>query len=158
MTTMEIIRRTRAARSSLHTLTAEDKNRLLLSMAQSLRQHTDDILAINARDVEAARGKISDVMLDRLRLDEGRVAAMADGLCAVSRLPDHTGRILSEVKRPNGMTIYKSRCLWAWWPSSTRAAPMSPPMPRPWPLRVAMSASCAAVGRPSAAPGPSPPL
>ena len=109
MTTMEIIRRTRAARSSLHTLTAEDKNRLLLSMAQSLRQHTDDILAINARDVEAARGKISDVMLDRLRLDEGRVAAMADGLCAVSRLPDHTGRILSEVKRPNGMTIYKKQ-------------------------------------------------
>ena len=105
MTTMEIIRCTRAARSSLHTLTAEDKNRLLLSMAQSLRQHTDDILAINARDVEAARGKISDVMLDRLRLDEGRVAAMADGLCAVSRLPDHTGRILSEVKRPNGMAI-----------------------------------------------------
>ena len=109
MTTMEIIRRTRAARSSLHTMTAEDKNRLLLSMAQSLRQHTDDILAINARDVEAARGKISDVMLDRLRLDEGRVAAMADGLCAVSRLPDHTGRILSEVKRPNGMTIYKKQ-------------------------------------------------
>ena len=109
MTTMEIIRRTRAARSSLHTLTAEDKNRLLLSMAQSLRQHTDDILAINARDVETARGKISDVMLDRLRLDEGRVAAMADGLCAVSRLPDHTGRILSEVKRPNGMTIYKKQ-------------------------------------------------
>ena len=109
MTTMEIIRRTRAARSSLHTLTAEDKNRLLLSMAQSLRQHTDDILAINARDVEAARGKISDVMLDRLRLDEGRVAAMADGLCAVSRLPDHTGRILSEVKRLNGMTIYKKQ-------------------------------------------------
>ena len=70
MTTMEIIRRTRAARSSLHTLTAEDKNRLLLSMAQSLRQHTDDILDINARDVEAARGKISDVMLDRLRLDK----------------------------------------------------------------------------------------
>ena len=109
MTTMEIIRCTRAARSSLHTLTAEDKNRLLLSMAQSLRRHTDDILSINARDVEAARGKISDVMLDRLRLDEGRVAAMADGLCAVSRLPDHTGRILSEVKRPNGMTIYKKQ-------------------------------------------------
>ena len=84
MTTMEIIRRTRAARSSLHTLTVEDKNRLLLSMAQSLRRHTDDILAINARDIEAARGKISDVMLDRLRLDEGRVAAMADGLCAVA--------------------------------------------------------------------------
>lgn len=109
MTTMEIIRRTRAARSSLHTLTVEDKSCLLLSMAQSLRQHASDILHINARDVEAARGKISDVMLDRLRLDEGRIAAMAEGLCAVAALPDHTGRILSEIKRPNGMTIYKKQ-------------------------------------------------
>ena len=96
MTTMEIIRRTRTARTDLHTLTAEDKNRLLLSMAESLRRHTMDILHANALDVEAARGKISDVMLDRLRLDEGRIAAMADGICAVAQLPDHTGRILSE--------------------------------------------------------------
>ncbi len=109
MTTMEIIRRTRAARTSLHTLTAEEKNRLLLAMAESLRQHTEDILRINAQDVDAARGKIPDVMLDRLRLDEGRIAAMADGVCAVAGLPDHTGRILSEIKRPNGMTIYKKQ-------------------------------------------------
>ena len=109
MTTMEIIRRTRAARTSLHTLTAEDKSRLLLSMAESLRQHTEDILRINAQDIDAARGKISEVMLDRLRLDEGRIAAMADGVCAVAGLPDHTGRILSEIRRPNGMTIYKKQ-------------------------------------------------
>ena len=109
MTTMEIIRRTRAARTSLHTLTAEDKSRLLLAMAESLRQHTEDILRINAQDIDAARGKISEVMLDRLRLDEGRIAAMADGVCAVAGLPDHTGRILSEIRRPNGMTIYKKQ-------------------------------------------------
>ena len=109
MTTMEIIRRTRTARTDLHTLTAEDKNRLLLSMAESLRRHTMDILRANALDVEAARGKISDVMLDRLRLDEGRIAAMADGICAVAQLPDHTGRILSETKHPNGMIIYKKQ-------------------------------------------------
>ncbi len=109
MTTMEIIRRTRAARTSLHTLTAEDKSRLLLAMAESLRQHTEDILRVNAQDVDAARGRISDVMLDRLRLDEGRIAAMADGVCAVAGLPDHTGRILSEIRRPNGMTIYKKQ-------------------------------------------------
>ena len=106
---MEIIRRTRTARTDLHTLTAEDKNRLLLSMAESLRRHTMDILRANALDVEAARGKISDVMLDRLRLDEGRIAAMADGICAVAQLPDHTGRILSETKHPNGMIIYKKQ-------------------------------------------------
>ena len=109
MTTMEIIRRTRTARTDLHTLTAEDKNRLLLSMAESLRRHTMDILRANALDVEAAQGKISDVMLDRLRLDEGRIAAMADGICAVAQLPDHTGRILSETKHPNGMIIYKKQ-------------------------------------------------
>ena len=109
MTTMEIIRRTRTARTDLHTLTAEDKNRLLLSMAESLRRHTMDILRANALDVEAARGKISDVMLDRLQLDEGRIAAMADGICAVAQLPDHTGRILSETKHPNGMIIYKKQ-------------------------------------------------
>lgn len=109
MTTMEIIRRTRTARTDLHTLTAEDKNRLLLSMAESLRRHTMDILRANALDVEAARGKISDVMLDRLRLDEGRIAAMADGICAVAQLPDHTGRILSETNHPNGMIIYKKQ-------------------------------------------------
>ena len=106
---MEIIRRTRAARTSLHTLTAEDRSRLLLAMADSLRQHTEDILRINTQDIDAARGKISDVMLDRLRLDESRIAAMADGVCAVAGLPDHTGRILSEIKRPNGMTIYKKQ-------------------------------------------------
>ena len=109
MTTMEIIRRTRAARTSLHTLRAEDRSRLLLAMADSLRQHTEDILRINTQDIDAARGKISDVMLDRLRLDESRIAAMADGVCAVAGLPDHTGRILSEIKRPNGMTIYKKQ-------------------------------------------------
>ena len=49
---MEIIRRTRAARTSLHTLTAEDRSRLLLAMADSLRQHTEDILRINTQDID----------------------------------------------------------------------------------------------------------
>ena len=109
MTTMDIIRRTKAAWRSIHTMTAEDKSRLLQSMAESLQRHTDEILRCNALDMDAARGKISDVMLDRLRLDAARIDAMADGVRAVAQLPDHTGRILSEVQRPNGMTIYKKQ-------------------------------------------------
>lgn len=109
MTTMDIIRRTKAAWRSIHTMTAEDKSRLLQSMAESLQRHTDEILHCNALDMDAARGKISDVMLDRLRLDAARIDAMADGVRAVAQLPDHTGRILSEVQRPNGMTIYKKQ-------------------------------------------------
>ena len=109
MTTMDIIRRTKAAWRSIHAMTAEDKSRLLQSMAESLQRHTDEILRCNALDMDAARGKISDVMLDRLRLDAARIDAMADGVRAVAQLPDHTGRILSEVQRPNGMTIYKKQ-------------------------------------------------
>ena len=109
MTTMDIIRRTKAAWRSIHTMTAEDKSRLLQSMAESLQRHTDEILRCNVLDMDAARGKISDVMLDRLRLDAARIDAMADGVRAVAQLPDHTGRILSEVQRPNGMTIYKKQ-------------------------------------------------
>ena len=109
MTTMDIIRRTKAAWRSIHTMTAEDKSRLLQSVAESLQRHTDEILRCNALDMDAARGKISDVMLDRLRLDAARIDAMADGVRAVAQLPDHTGRILSEVQRPNGMTIYKKQ-------------------------------------------------
>ena len=48
-------------------------------------------------------------MLDRLRLDEGRIAAMAEGIRATVKLPDHTGRILSETHHANGMTIYKKQ-------------------------------------------------
>ena len=109
MTTMDIIRRTKAAWRSIHTMTAEDKSRLLQSMAENLQRHTDEILRCNALDMDAARGKISDVMLDRLRLDAARIDAMADGVRAVAQLPDHTGRILSKVQRPNGMTIYKKQ-------------------------------------------------
>ncbi|MBP3632410.1 MAG: glutamate-5-semialdehyde dehydrogenase, partial [Oscillospiraceae bacterium] len=67
----------------------------------------DDILAENAADMTAARGHINDVMLDRLRLDHDRLAGMAEGVRAIAALPDHTGRVLSEVRRPNGLVVRK---------------------------------------------------
>ena len=109
MTTIDILKKTKAAWKHINNASAETKNALLLAMADSLERNRAVILVENRADMEAARGHISDVMLDRLYLDEKRLAAMAEGVRAIAALPDHTGRILSEVHRPNGMTIYKKQ-------------------------------------------------
>ena len=107
MTTLDILKKTRAARSSLAALDETAKNRILLAMAETLMDAEDDILAENDADMTAARGHINDVMLDRLRLDHDRLAGMAEGVRAIAALPDHTGRVLSEVHRPNGLVVRK---------------------------------------------------
>ena len=107
MTTLDILKKTRAARSSLAALDETAKNRILLAMAEALMAAEDDILAENDADMTAARGHINEVMLDRLRLDHDRLAGMAEGIRAIAALPDHTGRVLSEVRRPNGLVVRK---------------------------------------------------
>ena len=107
MTTLDILKKTRAARSSLAALDETAKNRILLAMAEALMAAEDDILAENDADMTAARGHINDVMLDRQRLDHDRLAGMAEGVRAIAALPDHTGRVLSEVRRPNGLVVRK---------------------------------------------------
>lgn len=107
MTTIELLERTRAAWGSIRSASAEEKNRLLLAMAESLDENSGDILHENAKDMEAAKGAISDVMLDRLALSESRIHAMAEGIRAAAALPDHVGRALAQFTRPNGMTITK---------------------------------------------------
>ena len=109
MTTREILQKTKAAWGCIRSAGAEEKNRLLLSMAESLLQHADTILYENAHDLEQARGLISEVMLDRLRLSADRLEAMASGIRDAAALPDHTGRILEEITRPNGLNIYKKQ-------------------------------------------------
>lgn len=109
MTTIDILHRTRAAWPHISHASAEEKNALLLAMADSLENDRAAILEENGRDMDAARGHISEVMLDRLALNESRITAMAEGIRAIAALPDHTGRILSEVRRPNGMTICKKQ-------------------------------------------------
>ena len=109
MTTWDILKKTRAAWPSIRNRDAEGKNDLLRGMADSLMACAPAILAENRRDMEEARGTISDVMLDRLYLDEKRLAGMAEGIRALTALPDHTGRILSQITRPNGMTICKQQ-------------------------------------------------
>ena len=107
MTTIELLERTKAAWGSIRSASAEEKNRLLLAMAESLEANSEDILRENAKDMEAAKGTISDVMLDRLALAESRIHAMAEGIREAAALPDHVGRALAQFKRPNGMTITK---------------------------------------------------
>jgi len=109
MTTWDILKKTRAAWPSIRNRDAEGKNALLRAMADSLMACAPAILAENRRDMEEVRGTISDVMLDRLYLDEKRLAGMAEGIRALTALPDHTGRILSQITRPNGMTICKQQ-------------------------------------------------
>ena len=105
MTTLEIMKRAKAAAPELAVASTAQKNRALECMAESLLAHTPDILAANAQDVEAARGHISEVMLDRLALTQARVRAMAEGLRQVAALPDPVGRALRQVERPNGLRI-----------------------------------------------------
>ena len=109
MTTLEIIQKTKAAWGNIRDADAERKNSVLRAMADSLEAHQADVLSCNAADMEAAQGRISEVMLDRLRLDEGRIAGMTEGIRAAAALPDHTGRILAETRHANGMTIYKKQ-------------------------------------------------
>ena len=108
MTTQELLQKAKAAKRDMAAADTETKNRALLAMADALEAHCGDILTANTLDLEAARGTISDVMLDRLALDEGRIAGMAQGIREVSELPDPVKAVLSRVERPNGLVIEKT--------------------------------------------------
>ena len=88
-------------------VTDEQINTALLGMADALIKSTDSILAENAKDIEAARNKISPVMIDRLTLTEKRIADMAKGIREIAALPSPLGVTLSTVERPNGLLIEK---------------------------------------------------
>lgn len=108
MTTLDILKQAKAAKSELAKLGSEDKNNALLAMADALEENCATILEENKKDVEAARGKITDVMIDRLSLDEGRIKGMADGIRDVVKLPDPVGRVLSRVELSNGLIVEKT--------------------------------------------------
>ncbi len=107
MTTLEIVRAARGAKNALMLASAEQKNQALLAMAAALEDQCAAILKANETDLENARGTVPDVMLDRLRLSEERVAGMARGIREAAVLPDPVGRTLSEEKRPNGLVLQK---------------------------------------------------
>ena len=95
----------RTAKAQVSLLTTEQKNNALLKMADALIKNTDKILSANAIDVENSRGVISNVMIDRLMLNEARVKAMADGIRDVAKLPDPVGHTLKEYVREDGLKI-----------------------------------------------------
>ena len=107
MTTHELLLAAKAAAPALAWLGSEEKNAAILRMADAIVRETDVILAANEADVQAAKGAISDVMLDRLRLTQARIAAMASSA--------------------------RQRGRWASWRSSMRAVRTSPPTRRCWP-------------------------
>ena len=108
MTTLEIMQRAKAAAPQLATLDPREKNAALLAMADAIEARGTEILRANEADCAAARGHITDVMLDRLRLTKDRVSAMAQGIRQVAALPDPVGRIISRAERPNGLVIEKT--------------------------------------------------
>ena len=85
----------------------ESLNLALLAMADAIEADAEAILVANAVDIEAARGNISEVMIDRLRLTRERIHAMAEGIREVTALPSPLGRVLRQVVRPNGLVIDK---------------------------------------------------
>jgi len=103
-----LARQAKAASRELARLATAEKNSCLLAMADALEKNTGAIQAANLADLEAAaKSGLTPAMLDRLKLDDKRVAGMAKGLREVAALPDPVGRILDERVRPNGLKLQK---------------------------------------------------
>ena len=109
MTTHDILKAARAAWPALQAADTAKKDAALNAMADALIGRQAEILAANALDMEAARGRISDVMLDRLKLTEERIAGMAQGIREVAALKDPVGEVIRRVERPNGLVIERTR-------------------------------------------------
>jgi glutamate-5-semialdehyde dehydrogenase len=104
----QLAKQAKAASRELAKLTTREKNDCLLAMAEALEKNASALKEANAFDMEAAaKLGLSSAMLDRLRLDDKRIAAMAKGLREVSALPDPVGKILDERVRPNGLKLQK---------------------------------------------------
>lgn len=103
-------RQARAAARQLAKLTAAEKNAILRAMAAAIREATPELLEANAKDIAAGIGKgLTSAMLDRLRLDESRIEAMAAGIEQVAALPDPVGQVMDKWTRPNGIEIEQVR-------------------------------------------------
>lgn len=107
-TTCEILEQAKSVKSVLASLDTQTKNEVLLKMADALVENADEILSENAKDIERAKGTVSDVMLDRLALSEDRIKGMADGIRQVATLPDPVGEVLDRIERPNGIVVEKT--------------------------------------------------
>ena len=103
----EMLMAAKAAKRQIAALTTEEKNNALNAMAEGLLAQEAEILQANALDMEAAKGTVSDVMLDRLKLTSERIAGMAKGIREVAALPDPVGHLLEEHTRDDGLVIQR---------------------------------------------------
>lgn len=106
--TLDILKEAKSAKGILCSLDTKTKNDALLKMADALIENSAEILSENAKDLERAKGIISDVMLDRLALSEDRIKGMAEGIRQVAALPDPVGEVLDRVERPSGIVVEKT--------------------------------------------------
>lgn len=107
MTTIEILKNAKAASFQAAMLTEEEKNSVLLKIAEQLLNDKEEILSENEKDVMKAKDVVGSVMIDRLTLTDARLDAMAESVKEVCLLSDPVGRVLSETVRPNGLKIQK---------------------------------------------------
>ncbi|NBQ64632.1 MAG: aldehyde dehydrogenase family protein, partial [Verrucomicrobia bacterium] len=106
----ELAMRAKQASRRLAVLSTEEKNALLLAMAEELTARKKEILEANRKDVEAGRAAgLTGALLDRLELTEKRFAEMVEGVRQVARLPDPVGEVVRKWKRPNGLEMEKIR-------------------------------------------------
>ena len=104
----QLARQAKAASRELAKLSTAEKDRALLAMADALEARTPQLKEANAKDMATgAQMGLSSAMLDRLELNEKRIAGMAKGLREVAALPDPVGRVLDERTRPNGLRLQK---------------------------------------------------
>lgn len=106
----DLVKKARAAAGRLATLSTAVKDQALQAMAEGLLAKSGEILAANAKDLEAAeKGKERNAMLDRLRLTPERIAEVADGTREIVKLPDPVGETMKMWRRPNGMLVGRVR-------------------------------------------------
>ena len=111
MTKLEIMGKNSAeAAYKIGAMLTPEKNRALTLAAEALIKNTDNIIAANDMDIASAvENGLKASLIDRLKLDEGRIKAMADGLLQVASLPDPVGEIVEGKTLPNGLIMYKKR-------------------------------------------------
>ena len=107
ITTKQILIDAKNSKNALISLSEQKKNSIIISMADALIENEQEILKANEIDLENAKGKISDVMLDRLRLTHERILDMSNSMKKVAELADPVGRILKTETKDNGLVINK---------------------------------------------------
>lgn len=110
MTTQDVLITAKKCASEALYLSSESKKKAIEIMAQKIEQAAGEIIAENNKDLSDAEGKLSEAMLDRLKLDKDRIKSMTDGMRQVANLPDPVGKVLTQTGRPNGLRIKKVSC------------------------------------------------